>query len=272
MLFAYNEEKRIEYAIRNFINFGEVLVLDGGSTDATKDITQRLGARFISRPSSGKPQSETQENFDLIRSETQSDWIYWGYVDNIAPYTLVQELVRISQQSVYKRVLVPMHTYLWGKVSYPAQKSLFPAAFHRDYMDFSDNHIHHMGRFTGTPSEIVTLPDKDEFTLRHFSTYAITKFVAGHMRYAEEESLYKFQSGERFSLAKTTLAMVRYCYIFRRGIRLGKVGFVIMLSYAFSRFMVYARLLEREQNITLDTIEDEYSKEKRRILSQNVLR
>ncbi|OGG59108.1 hypothetical protein A3C89_01730 [Candidatus Kaiserbacteria bacterium RIFCSPHIGHO2_02_FULL_50_50] len=268
VLFSYNEDARIEYAIRCFRDFGPVIIMDGGSTDKTKEIAESLGALFLSRPASSLPQSETQQNFDFIKKHTNTPWIYWGYVDNIAPRTLAQKLVELAEQSVYKKVMVPMYTYLWGETSHPAQISEFPATFHRDYMDFSDNHIHHMGRFTGAASEILTLPPRQEYALRHFSTYTIGKFVAGHMRYAEEESHYKFESGEKFSLVKTFLAMIRYCYIFRRSVLLGRAGVIIMVSYAFSRFMVYARLFEREHDITLASVENSYSVAKEKLLSE----
>jgi glycosyltransferase involved in cell wall biosynthesis len=42
VLFAYNEEKRIEYPIRNFIKYGEVIVIDNFSTDKTKKVAEQL--------------------------------------------------------------------------------------------------------------------------------------------------------------------------------------------------------------------------------------
>jgi hypothetical protein len=58
-------------------------------------------------------------------------------------------------------------------------------------------------------------------------------------------------------------AMLRYCWIFRKSIRLGELGPIIMLNYAFSRLMTYTRLYEIEHGITINKIEENYSKEKR---------
>ena len=41
-LFTYNEEKRISFAIKNLIKYGEVVIMDGGSTDKTKEIAEAM--------------------------------------------------------------------------------------------------------------------------------------------------------------------------------------------------------------------------------------
>jgi glycosyltransferase involved in cell wall biosynthesis len=42
VIFAFNEEKRIAYSIRNFINYGEVVVIDNFSSDRTVEISEGL--------------------------------------------------------------------------------------------------------------------------------------------------------------------------------------------------------------------------------------
>lgn len=268
VLFTYNEEKRIACAVRNFIKYGNVYVFDGGSTDKTQEISEQLGAKFYLRPLNKKPQVETQENFDFIKSKINTDWIYWGYVDNIAPKSLIDKLLSISFQDKIKMVLIPLYTYLWGNTRYYAQKGYSPMFFHKDYLDFSNNGIHGMGKFTGNKNEIYKLPNKSEFALVHFSVYNISKFVQGHLKYAEEEAVSKIKEGKKFSLIRMLAAMVRYCGIYGRiGYKNGVLGLIIMLSYAFSRFMVYVRLYELENDITLESIEKNYSIVKEQILS-----
>ena len=42
-LFCYNEEKRIEYSIKNFIGKFKLLVIDNFSTDSTLEICEKFG-------------------------------------------------------------------------------------------------------------------------------------------------------------------------------------------------------------------------------------
>jgi glycosyltransferase involved in cell wall biosynthesis len=268
ILFTFNEEKRISYVIRNFIKYGEVMLFDGGSTDKTQEIAESLGAKFFTRPPNNKAQVETETIFNFIKERVKTDWIYWGYTDNIAPKSLVEKMVDISRQEHYKMVLVPLFTYLWGDTTNFALKSHGQFLFHKDYLDFSKNYIHGMGAFKGTPDQALKWPLKGEYALRHFSTYNIKKFVMGHLNYGEAEALEKFERGKKYSTSRMLAAMARYCWIYRRSLRAGALGLIIMLSYAFFRLMTYARLYELEHGITLDSIEDNYSKEKEKILRE----
>ena len=269
ILFAYNEEKRISYVIKNFINYGEVYILDGGSTDRTREIAESMGAKFFTRPDTKSPFMETPENFEFIKSIIQTNWIYWGYTDNIAPKALVKKMVEIAAQDKWKMVKIPLFTYLWGNTENYAHKSNAPFLFHKDYINFTNNHIHGLGKFTGDDDEWLLLEVKEEYALKHFSTYTETKFVGGHMRYAETEAQQKFARGEKFSMLKTFAAMIRYMVIYgKHSYKNGILGILIILNYAFFRLMVYTRLYELENNITIEGVEQNYSKAKEKILKE----
>lgn len=266
VIITYNEEKRIGDVVKNFIEYGDVFVLDGGSTDNTQRIVEGLGARFCTRPENKKIQIENQENFEYIKSLIRTDWIYWGHADYIAPRSLVKKMVEISRQNEVKTVSIPLHTYLWGETSFPSLRSHTNMFFHKDYRDFSKNRIHYQGEFTGGKKQILVLPDKPEYALHHFSVYNVEKFVSGYMCYGVLEAQQKFERGERFSVIKLAAAMVRYCWIYRHSLRNPKLGLLIMLNMAFGRLMTYTRLYEYEQDITLDSIEENYSRKKEEIL------
>lgn len=264
---VYNEEKRIGSVIKNFINYGEVIVLDGGSTDNTKAISESLGAKFYIRPKSDKVYLETQEMYDFIITVVETDWIYWGFADNLMPRQLLEKLVEVSRQKVIKYVYVPIHTYLWGDTKAPILKGAYPNFFMKDMVDFSLNKIHGLGRFLGNKNEILRLPDKKEFAIRHYSLYDLNKFVVGHLRYANAEAQQKFSDGKKFSVFYLVGGMLRYFVMyFKRGFRTGSSGLIVSLCNMFFRFMVYARLYELENNITLDSIEAIYLEDKLKLL------
>lgn len=266
-IFTFNEEKRISYAVKNLIKYGEVIVMDGGSTDKTKEIAESLGAKFFIRPEYSKPFSETKENFYFLKNMTKTDWIYWGYVDNILPKKLLNKLTEVSKQNHIKIVFAPMYTYIWGNTERYAQKSGIPVLYHKDYIDFSNPRIHSMGDFIGDKSQRLFLSNKEEFAVKHFSVYDMHKFVNGHMRYAETEANEKFIRGEKFSVIKMLAAMIRYMWIYRKcSYNNGKIGLIVILHYAFFRLMAYTKLYELENNITLENIEKKYSILKEKML------
>lgn len=269
IFFTYNEEKRLPFVIKNFSKYGRVCVMDGGSTDNTKGVAESMGADFFTRPKSEKANVETTENFEFIKNFLKTDWIYWGYVDNLAPKNLLDKLTEVSKQGEFKQVLIPLYTYLWGNIKNYAIKGYAPFFFHKDYIDFKDNYIHGFGKFAGTKQEILTLPDSEEFAIKHFSVYNQEKFVLGHMRYANHEALEKFKNKSKFSLFRLFRAMLYYVWIFgKQNYKNGKLGLLIILNYAFYRLMAYTRLYELENNITLETIEQNYVKKKEEILKE----
>lgn len=266
---VYNEEKRIGSVIKNFINYGEVVVLDDGSTDNTKAITESLGAKFYIRPKSDKVFLENQEMYDFIKTVVKTDWIYWGFADNLMPRQLLEKLVELSHQKIIKYVYLPIHTFLWGNVKSPILKGAYPNFFMKDMVDFSLNKIHGLGRFLGNKEEILRLPDKKEFAIRHYSLYDLNKFVVGHLRYANAEAQQKFSDGNKFSAFYLVGGMLRYFFMyFKRGFRTGSSGLIVSLCNMFFRFMVYARLYELENNITLDNIEASYLEDKLKLLNE----
>ena len=271
VIFAYNEEKRIAQVIRNFIDYGEVFILDGGSTDKTKEIAERMGAKFFVRPENKKAFMETEENFAFVKSIITTDWLYWGYADNIAPKSLVEKMIELASENKYKSVNIPLYTYLWGYTDGYVQKAYAPFLYHKDFIDFKNNFIHGLGRFTGTKDQQLFLPSEERFAIKHFSVYTLSKFVTGHLRYAETEAQQKFERGEKFSLLKTVAAMFRYMLIYGKcSYKNGTLGILIILLYPFFRLMVYIKLYELENNITLETVEKNYNIAKTKILTEGL--
>ncbi|HMO77671.1 MAG TPA: hypothetical protein PKA42_01215 [Candidatus Paceibacterota bacterium] len=269
VLFTKNEERRIIFPLKNFSGFGDIIILDGGSTDKTQEIAESMGARFFLRPDITSANVESKENFDFIKAHITTEWIYWGYVDNIAPLSLVKKIVELSEQNVYKKVNIPLYTYLWGNTINYAHKSYAPFLFHKDYIDFSNNYIHGLGKFLGTKDQILFLPNTETFALKHFSTYNVNKFIQGHLRYAEAEAEEKHTKGLKFSAIKMIAAIMRYVWIYGRySYKNGILGLLIVLNYASFRIMAYTKLYELNQGITLDSIEKNYDLKKEIILKE----
>ena len=269
VLFSFNEEKRIAYTVRNLIKFGEVLILDDGSTDKTGEIAQSLGARFVRRPKNDKGFTETPEMLEFVKSLAATPWIYWGFVDNILPKTLLLKLKEISEQDKIKYVYIPIHTYLWGDTKRPMLKASYPCFFRKEYVDFTGNKMHGMGKFTGSKEGILHLPTSRDYAMRHFSLYDLNKFISGHLKYAEAEAREKFAEGRRYSKFYMLGSMAHYFYLFiKHSYRSKDRGLFVPLLYSAFRLMVAVKLYEIEHNLNLDTIEAEFAKEKQKIVQE----
>jgi glycosyltransferase involved in cell wall biosynthesis len=267
IIFTLNEEKRIGLVVRNLIKYGEVLIMDGGSTDKTKEISENLGANFILRPNFGEKYSENQDMYNFIKNHVKTDWIYWGFADHALPKPLLEKMKEISNQDKIKYVYLPIHTFLWGEVKYPVIKGSYPIFYMKNSVDFSHNKIHGMGQFVGKKEDILKLPDKKKFAIRHYSLYNQHKFILNHLNYAEIEATQKFEEGQKFSTLKLIAAMIRYFIMFYRfGFKKHTPNLITSLTYSFFRLMTYTRLYELENDITLDNIEEKYRIDKEKLI------
>lgn len=269
ILFSFNEQIRIEYVVRNLVPYGEVILLDGGSSDKTQEIAEKFGAKFVTRPKITSAHVETEEMFEFAKTLIKTDWIYWSYVDNLLPKTLLEKMKDISISNKYDYVYIPVYTYLWGETELPMIKASYGNFFKKDVMDFSNNPMHAVGKYLGRKERILHLPNKLEYAIRHFSLYDLNKFVGGHLRYAIAEAEEKKKVGKHFSLGYMSGSMVRYFYLFyKRGFRAGIKGLLVSLLYVFFRLMVFVKLYELENNITLESIENSFAVKKRQMVEE----
>lgn len=269
-LFSYNDEARIELLVRNVKKFGQVIVFDDSSTDNTKAVVERLGVPFIVRPKTQQAFVEAPETYEFVKPYIKTPWLYWGWTDNLLPKTLLEKMVEISLQDSYKRVYLPVYTYMWGDVTHVLAKAKYPNFFRKDFVDFKNNHVHGFGNFYGKPEEELSLPYRDELAIKHFSLYDLNKFVLSHLRYANLEVADKLADKSRtFSLRYTFGSMFRYFFIFfRYGWRSGTLGLLNAMLYANFRLMVAVRLYEEKNNLNLQTIEAEFTKAKQKIVEE----
>src|SRR5262245_5279723 len=92
-IIALNEELRIAEAIASLQFCDEVVVVDSGSTDRTREIAQKLGARVISREWLGYAE---QKNF--AAEKAANDWILSIDADERVSAELAGEIVQWGYQ------------------------------------------------------------------------------------------------------------------------------------------------------------------------------
>ena len=85
IIFAFNEAHRIKYPIELFLKFGDVLIVDNTSTDDTASISKKLGAQVINRQKTNLEidVTESKEMADWIFKYVKTEWVYWGYADEM---------------------------------------------------------------------------------------------------------------------------------------------------------------------------------------------
>lgn len=96
-IITYNEEDNIERCLKSLIPVvDELLVVDSFSTDKTKEICLRMGARFIENPFEGHIQ---QKNFAL--DQATHDWVLSLDADEVLTETLQKSILSVKENPQY---------------------------------------------------------------------------------------------------------------------------------------------------------------------------
>ncbi len=268
IIFTYNEEKRIQYPIKCFLPYGPVLVVDNFSNDKTVEISQKAGAEVIRYKNNGWV--ETKKEADFVYRYIKTDWVFWGFADEMVPKTCLELYKKISSVSKYKIVIQKRKTLLYDSNSEFVPCYVSINFFRKDAIDFFSNAIHQMGKFTShvKPSEILYLPPVDEYSVYHFSRYNTESVIRNFNSYS---SLHAQSTPKKFIGLKIIFSPIYSFflnYIFFGAFKYGLKGLIISIQFAIYSFLTLAKVYEKSQNITLDSIEEKFVLEKEKILKQ----
>lgn len=219
VLIAQNEEDRIDAALRSVAFCDEVLVIDGGSRDATASRVSAAGVRLIERRFDG---FVAQKNFAV--SQARYDVVLSLDADEEVSHGLRQEILRVSADAD-----LPMPGYRIPRVTHYMGREIRATDWYPDWQlrlfdrrlgRFSGDLVHEsvqvdgpVGRLKG---EIIHRPYRDEADhLRRIDRYTTLWAESAHRKGR--------RAGLGFGEAASFFAFVRN-YFLKGGIFLGAVG------------------------------------------------
>jgi len=138
LILAYNEAARIHLAVRHAICWAdEVLVIDKSSTDATRSIAEKLGARVVTIPFS----KQGHESYPEMVRHASHDWI-WGFTAGEVPTRKCIEVGRAilrEDAETVDLICVPMHYFSFGihSAKSPWAGGWQPRLYHRHRVTFT---------------------------------------------------------------------------------------------------------------------------------------
>ena len=267
IIFTYNEEKRIEYPIKCFRAYGDVIISDNDSTDNTIKIANKLGATVINRKTHFSFVENTIET-DFIFSFVKTDWVFWGFADDMVPKTCLELYKEISQENKYKIVVQQRKTLMYdGKTElHPGLISI--KFFRKDSLDFTNNTIHQMGKFAShvKPSEVLYLPPIDEYATYHFSLETTESLISKMNLYTTIQAKSTQGKVSFIKLISNPLIVFIEIYFFNGCWKYGIKGYISSMRFAMSYFITLSKKYEIDNNITLKSIEEKFAKEKKKLL------
>jgi glycosyltransferase involved in cell wall biosynthesis len=111
VVLTHNDELQIEKTLKSVSWCDEVMVLDDQSSDGTREIAKKFGARVLNRASAGD--FAAQRNFAL--EAAKGDWILFVDSDEVISEVLQKEIQEVVIQHMKVGYFFKRQDYLYGK-------------------------------------------------------------------------------------------------------------------------------------------------------------
>jgi glycosyltransferase involved in cell wall biosynthesis len=241
-ILTYNEEEKIEAAIKSVLWADDVIVIDTDSTDSTAALAKGLGARVVNVPFEG---------FGKLRNAAVNacmhDWIFSLDADERCTDEVASEILKTIQgPDSLDAYFIPRRNWFIGRWIhysgwYPDYRQ--PQLFRRGAVVYwEEDEVHEGYDVKGTAgylkNPIWQFPFKD-----------LEQFQFKANRYSSLGSHKLARHGVKGSMIKALshgLAAFLHTYFLKRGFMDGWAGFVIALGNFEGTFYRYAKLMEKE--------------------------
>lgn len=231
-----NEERNIARAINSLSCADEVVVVDSGSTDRTREIARSLGARVIEEPWRGYA---GQKNF--AAECAVNDWILSLDADEELTQALRVEIGLLKsgspQAEGYDMPRLAQYLGRWIRHSgwYPDRKIRL---YHRGRGAWTGDYVHESVRMAGEPGHLNS-------DLLHYTCQSLSQHLRTLDRYttlAAQEVRARRKSVGMSRLAIDPAWTFVRTYVIQRGFLDGPEGLTIAWMAALYTFLKYAKV------------------------------
>jgi glycosyltransferase involved in cell wall biosynthesis len=230
---VYNEESRIESTLRTLQWCDEIVILDKNSTDSTREIAEKYGAKIYIWD---KTEYDANEISFLIERCT-SEWVIIFTASDVIHPRLALEIKELTGRKdfEYDIISVPFYTYILGIDSKrsPWHTDLKSYVFRRKTLQLSQG-VHDAIQFNS--QRIFKLEKSTEFCVYHLTHISVNIMMERHMRYWRGEAQYFDDPDLKKPFNKVIREFLKIVFK-KKTYLMGWNG--IMLSFAFlSYFMM----------------------------------
>lgn len=234
---ARNEEARIENFLRSLKWCDEIIVVDDQSSDKTREIARRYGARVIS-----DYRGSQTELYRYALTQAKKDWIIWGGADQWVDEELVADIKKRVGKEEFAGYIFNMQEYFLGKPIKIKDDPEYLAVWvvKREKMIIPDVKVHIYIKADGPVGLLRGAMHHD--TYRSFSQI-IAKFNYYTSMQAEEH----FENGVRTSLLRVFLAplyLILWRQIKLKEYRDGAIGLLVSVMLGLDKFFYHLKIWE----------------------------
>lgn len=244
VLTVRNEEKKIEECLESIKWADEIIVVDDGSTDKTRQIAQKYTKKVFAHKSVGYV--EPARNFAI--SKATGEWILIVDADERIPESLANKLSEISHLETNASVVaIPRRNIIFGKwIQHTGWWPDHQIRFFRKQVITWPSEIHKKPEIMG---DVLQLEAKAEYSITHFHYDSISEFLERMNRYTDIEAKEIIKSNSDFAwtdIISKPFNEFLSRFFARNGYKDGLHGLVLAFLQAVSMLVVSLKVWEQK--------------------------
>lgn len=238
IIIAKNEEARIAVCIEHVQFASEIIVVDNGSSDKTASIAKSLHATVIEK--SGKDFAALRE---IGAKQATGDWLLYIDADELVTPALQKEILEKVSNGLAASYYITRENYYLG-YRWPNKDKMVRLIKKSALVSWKGLLHEH--------AEIVGAIETLSASLIHQTHRTLSEMVEKTNEWSEIEANLRFTSNHpRMSwwrFIRVMLTAFTDSFWRQQGWRAGTVGWIESIYQAFSMFITYAKLWEKQQN------------------------
>jgi glycosyltransferase involved in cell wall biosynthesis len=242
IIIARNEEKMIEEALGSLAFCDEIIVVDNGSTDKTKEIAEEKGAKIFEIKT-----NDLSELRDFGLSKAENDWVLYLDADERIDDELKGSIEKIIEDDTkYAAYFLRRKNFYFGKHQWPKIEKL-ERLFKKEKLKGWKGKLHESPIVDGEIGKI------DSGFILHFTHRDLESMLNKTIEWSTQEALLRYNSGHPqmtwWRFPRVMLTAFLNSYIKQGGYKAGAAGVVESMYQAFSMFVTYAKLWELQNQV-----------------------
>lgn len=239
IIISYNAEHIIEDCIQSLRFCDEVIVVDSGSTDKTREKAKALGAILV-KTEQGDFAKQRNEGMSHARGE----WILYVDTDERVSPDLAKELQQAAEEQKFTAYKIKRKNFYLGNNEWPRIEQL-ERFFQKKYLKGWHGKLHETAIVEG---EIGIL----DGYLYHYTHKTLEEMLTKTISWSQVEAQLRIDAKHPpvvwWRLIRVMATGFLNSYIAQGGWRVGTAGLVESIYQAYSMLITYVRLWEMQHN------------------------
>lgn len=278
-ILCYNDERRIEVTINNFVGkFPLVVMDDANSNDNTSQICKKLGVEYIKLDKHGFVESEAILN--AAWGHIKTDYMLRAHCSEYVPTDLLLLYAKVANEKNYDVVCAARvsitagkHIVVWGDARKSTKGLVSPRFSKRGSIDYKNNIIHQEGKIICNQDRILKASKNIHLMFYQFRDYDSSWSEIVHVKYNDANAMQLYQNGERYCFFKMIFISLKFFlieYFYHGSYKQGHLGFMHSYYRFHLNMGIYLRLWDIEHNLQKEQISELHNSIRTKLLSKEI--